>query len=143
LKQEKEVVDLYEWLPEYGENSVSFHSHGKNVILTVEYDIDDSSLGEYARRNIIFESVCSFEVSTFPGIVISTDSDVDYDQPEDDRLSLGSLREYTDSKVADMWTQHFKNQYIVRHFQILFLSENKRFEMFAKEVIVSDEEYFS
>ena len=140
---QKEISDLYKWLPVYGENSVSFRSDKTNIILTVVYDVVDASLGEYASREIIFKSVCSFEMLAFPGIIESNDEGESFQDNKKNQLSLGGLYEYTGSSIANTWTQHFKNQDPVRHFQVFFLAENKRFEIFSREVAISDAEYFS
>lgn len=143
MGNQKEIFNLYEWLPGYGENNVSFRSDKGDVVLTITYDAVDPTQGEYASREFIFKSVCSFEVSAFPGI-IKPDTEVEnFSKESEGKLSLGSLNEYTDSKIADMWTRHFETLEPVRHLQVFFLAENKRFEIFAREVILSEPTYFN
>jgi hypothetical protein len=48
---------------------------------------------------------------------------------------VGALIEYKESAPADAWSLHFGlNSKKIRHFQLFFLSENKRLEVFAKDI---------
>lgn len=136
----KEIIDLYQWLPNYGENSVSFFSKGLDVILTVTYDVEDDTRGEYASRDLLFKKVCSFEKSTFPGALKSNKSITLNETP---KFTLGSLVELIDSDKVNDWNTHFKDKRVCNHFIIHFLSENMMFEIIADSVELSPIEYFN
>ncbi len=138
-KTGKIIFDPYDWLPGFGENSVSFSSHGLDVTLDIEYDADEPDLGEYGRRKIIFKSVCAFCSTAFPGIGIL---DIEY-SPEDKDLPSGALIEFTDSELARKWEGESSRQRKVKHYRICFLSENIRFEIFAEDIVLSEQEFFN
>lgn len=119
------VLNINEWLPSYGENSVSVSCEDGKLQVTIIYDSDSSN--EEAKKIISFSETCFFMFSSFPGIEML---DVNYEKSQ----SLGDLIEYKESSLANEWSSHFKfYDKKIRHFQILFLSANKRLEIMATD----------
>ena len=51
---------------------------------------------------------------------------------------MGSLLENPDSEAAQAWTQHFKGMFSIKHYSIMFLSENIAIEVFAEDFLLTD-----
>ena len=47
------ILDPYDWLPSYGENSVSIESRGLEVIVKIEYDAANENQGPNYREYIL------------------------------------------------------------------------------------------
>lgn len=121
-------LDLYDWLPPYGENSVSLFNEGLMLSLSINYDGENSILS----RKLIFEGVCNFYQASFPGLYTLNISHVD------DKVCLaGAVIEYENSEAARFWSQHLNGRDI-KHFRVIFLSENVQFEIFASQVKLTD-----
>ena len=64
------IVDPYEWMPGYGESSVSFHSSGGDIVLEVTYDEADTDTKQGAgtlMRTMTFRHASYFIKALFPG----------------------------------------------------------------------------
>jgi hypothetical protein len=128
------ILDPYDWLPSYGENSVSIESRGLEVIVKIEYDAANENQGPNYRE-LRFDKVCDFHHTSFPGL-----SRLDIDYSSDARTPLtGTLIEYPDSEVAIAWSRHFGGIKHIKHYKIIFLSENISLEIFAENVNLSTE----
>lgn len=58
------ILDPYDWLPSYGENSVSIESRGLEVIVKIEYDAANENQGPNYRE-LRFDKVCDFHHTSF------------------------------------------------------------------------------
>jgi hypothetical protein len=125
----KALVSLYNWLPSYGENSVKLVF--KENELRVEINFDSRTNEEEQQKVFFFKNVCHFHFSSIPSINLLN---IDYSKIED----LGSLNEYEYSDVAKKWNRHFGyNNNEIKHFVLLFLSVNKRLEVFSESFTIS------
>jgi hypothetical protein len=59
------VLNLYQWLPGYGENSVSVVLTDADLIVDVLYD---SNSDAEERISLNFSKTCFFCMSSFPGV---------------------------------------------------------------------------
>lgn len=140
--QPKLILDPYEWLPGYGESSVSFRSVGSDVILDIEYEkevvVDREEVVLLVRREVLFKSVRCFIREPFPGASLF---EFEGDSSE---FGLGQLTEFKDSQWASdnlkSWRSVSSHEPPnLRHFSIQFLSENLAFHVLAIDVLLSDE----
>jgi hypothetical protein len=124
------VLDPYDWLPGYGESSVTLHAEGLELLVGVSYDAD----GEATQcRTLHFDKVCAFYKASFPGpYLLGIARDGQGEAPP-----LGTLLEYPDSEAAARWRDHLGGR-MVRHYQLVFLAENILLEVFAGGVTISD-----
>ena len=67
----KEVLNLYEWLPPYGETSVSFRMPEAHLEVDVFYDYRSEGPTQLRKKTLIFTQVCFFH-----GVVVSGSTDV-------------------------------------------------------------------
>ncbi|MBG0670578.1 hypothetical protein I4P15_19220 [Enterobacter roggenkampii] len=124
------ILDPYDWLPSYGENSVSIESRDLEFIVKIANENQGPNY-----RELRFDKVCDFHHTSFPGL-----SRLDIDYSSDARTPLtGTLIEYPDSEVAIAWSRHFGGIRHIKHYKIIFLSENISLEIFAENVILSSE----
>lgn len=124
-----ETLDLYEWLPGHGENTMTMRTEGADLIVTVEYDTEAG----VRKRELRFASVCSFYTQAFPG-----PSMLGLDGGEAALLLRGALVEYPDSDAALAWRQHFRNARNVRHYSVVFLAENRLIVVLADGVSLNE-----
>jgi hypothetical protein len=125
------VADLYEWLPPYGETAVSFRCEGLDLFVEVSYDDESNGVAEEKKRTVRFSGVCAFYVAACPGVDLTC---VKYS----DGTGSGAVVEYTESEAARMWREKLEHrQRPIRHFQVFFLAENRRLEVFAEECVSS------
>lgn len=127
------IFDLYEWLPSYGENSVTVDSKGLDLTIKVEYDSEDEHQTNYCRE-LKFNKVCAFYRTTLPGVSLFNPG---YDN-NSETPPMGSLIEYPKSEVAYAWNQHFGESRQIKHYKIIFLSDNISVEVFASHVTLGD-----
>lgn len=128
------ILDTYEWLPGYGENSISIESKGVDLVIRVEYDVE-GRVQEACYRELRFNMTCAFSRTVFPGIpIFNTDYNSNVNTP-----AMGALIEYPDSEAARAWEIHFGGYRNVKHYKIAFLSENVLVEVFAENMMLSDE----
>jgi inactivated superfamily I helicase len=116
------VLDIYKWLPDYGENAISVTLESSNLIINILHDSVNESNEDGLAIN--FSNTCSFFFSSFPGIDTTCINYVKYQE-------LGNLVEFQDSDAANKWSSQLNFLDKIRHYQILFLSENKRIDVFA------------
>jgi hypothetical protein len=127
-KKTKVVFDLYMWLPHYGETRIEFTAKDRQLEVAVFYDNEADS---ESSKTITFSGVAWFMVSAVPGVEITK---CNYDGID----ATGSLIEFEHSEAALMWQNCLPwRDKIVRHYQVFFLSENKRLEVFAEECCLS------
>ncbi len=127
------VFDLYEWLPSYGENSVIVESKGLDLTVKIEYESEDDYQINYCRE-LKFTKVCAFYRTALPGVnILCLNNDNNSEIPP-----MGSLIEYPESEAAKAWNQHFGDSRQIKHFRIIFLSENILMEIFASNVALGD-----
>jgi len=138
----KRILDPYEWLPGYGESRVSFRSVGADVVLEIEYDgadigTDGAEEIPSLTRELRFKGARSFMKTPFPGEPMFELSG------KPDALSLGDLTEFEESEFLERTTEAWRSVSshappLLRHFCILFLSENLAFNVLAEDVILSE-----
>jgi hypothetical protein len=126
-KPPKIVVDLYEWLPPYGETSVSLRTEGLTLEVNIFYGYSSDGPEKLRKKTLAFTSVSSFAMASFPGVATTAirreGSTVD-----------GSLVEFTDSEAARQWQKHWsRSTKPVRHFHLIFLAQNRQLEVFAED----------
>jgi len=128
------IFDLYEWLPSYGENSVTVESKGLDLTIKIEYDSENEYQKNHCRE-LQFDKVCAFYRTAFPGVsILNLDYDKNAESPP-----MGALIEYPESEAAYAWNQHFGASRQIKHYKIIFLSENIIVEIFASNVVLGDE----
>lgn len=142
ISQPNLILDPYEWLPGYGESSVSFRSVGSDVILDIEYEkevvVDREEVVLVVRREVLFKSVRCFIREPFPG------GSIFEFEGDPSAFALGKLTEFKDSQWGSdnlkLWRSVSSHEPPnSRHFSIQFLSENLAFHVLALEVSLSDE----
>ncbi len=126
----KSVFPLSERLPSYGENRVNIRSEGADLFVDIFYDGPGSSAEKMVTLS--FLHVCSVYFSAAPGVNLLT---IEYDRSG----SLRDLVEYEHSEAANSWSAHFSDsRNRIRHFQVYFLTANKRLEVFAEGYSYND-----
>ena len=128
----KEVLDPYEWLPGYGENSVLICSDGMSLTLDISYESDDDA-NIKLKREILFSGVCAFYKSNFPGARGLIDATYE------GKWTIGSLVEFESSEVADAWNKHFSGSMNIKHYLIQFASENIQVHILGDGFELKDE----
>ena len=126
------ILDPYEWLPGYGENSVHIHMDGMDLTVFVAYDSED---GTQKQKKIKFNKVGGFYKGSFPGPKMLG---VTYNTKDDENIFIGNLVEFPESEAARIWTAHFKGIWTVKHYKWTFLSENTMLEIFAEGVQIEE-----
>jgi hypothetical protein len=127
----KKVLDPYDWLPGYGENSVNIWIEGLELTVFVAYDGENDVQQE---KEIKFKNVSSFYKGCFPGPGILGISYNNTEDPENFIIS-GCLVEFPESRAAQILNKHFNNIRSIKHYKMVFLSENVSLEVFAEEVV--------
>jgi hypothetical protein len=56
-----------------------------------------------------------------------------------EKVAIGHLVEYEDSEAARAWSEHFHRR--IRHFQLFFLYENQRLDVFGEAYSLQDATY--
>jgi hypothetical protein len=118
----KRVVDLYDWLPTYGETRVEFVARELTLQVEVFYD---SASGSEEKKKLVFGGVCAFFVSSVPGVELLR---FQYEGTD----ASGALVEFENSEAARMWRESAPWR-STRHYQVFFLAANMRLEVFAEE----------
>ncbi len=125
------VLDPYDWLPGHGENGVELRTQGTDLSVIISYD---GEFGEL-KRELLFKHSVAFYKTSFPGpdmlnmrcSVAGTGS-------------LGSLNECPDSEASKFWQEHFRGQFDIKHYSMLFLSENVAIVVFAEDFALREVE---
>ena len=124
----KVIYDPYEVFPSYGESEVKISCN--DSILSLDISYEDSEREEEKILKLEFEFPVFYRLESFPGV---NGMDIEYDGHSG---ILSSLLEYSYSEYRDAWERHFDNRLELSHYQLFFLSENKRFEVVSKKVRV-------
>jgi hypothetical protein len=123
------VLNLYDWLPGYGESGIMVRSQGLEWAVEIAYD--DTARTGLLKRELRFNGVCCFYQASFPGpSLLAIDC-----QTGD---TLGSLVEYPESEAALAWKDHFGNTRVVKHYAIWFMSENSVIQVFAESFTLAE-----
>jgi hypothetical protein len=122
-----EVLNPYDWLPGHGENTVEIHTQRGDLSVLIPYDSEQGEL----KKELLFRQTFAFYKSAFPGV-----SCLDFRSSIRDDVSMGSLVEYPDSEAARAWTHHFGGRFSVKHYRIVFMSENILLVVFATDFIL-------
>jgi hypothetical protein len=122
------VLDPYQWMPGYGENSVEvFTKKGEGLTVVLAYDSEE---GGEAEKEIKFKKVASFSFGAFPGSTVKAEYNKD--------TPLSSLIEFQNSKDARAWVEYYKSHAnydrVIKHYSWIFTSENLVLEVFAESV---------
>ena len=134
----RSVVDLYEWLPGYGESAVSVTADGTNLRVIVRYDRDTEGEAQLMERELLFIFAPVFLRHPFPGIFIFEM------QAGADRLSLGHLSElgfseFCQAYVSSQAINSLSSLPKVRHYTVQFLAENVALDVLASGVQLGPE----
>jgi hypothetical protein len=125
------LLNLYSWLPSYGENAVKCIFKEGDLYIEIYYDSDSANIEQ--KKILIFKMACYYSFSSIPGVNISS---IKYDELAD----IGAVNEYKVSSAKDLWSLQFSSAKVfIRHFCIYFSSENKRLEVFAEDFTISDQ----
>jgi hypothetical protein len=119
------VLDPYEWMPGYGENSVEiFTRRTEGLTVVVTYDREE---GGEEQKEIKFTDVSYFSLGAFPGSTVTEECSKD--------TPWTSLVEFPDSKRARAWMEYYKEfahyDRVVKHYLWIFMAENLVLEVFA------------
>lgn len=121
----KVIFDPFEFLPGYGENRISVSFDKGDLIVTVFYDSDDSE----SQISLVFKHSCFQRITSMPG---ASDTVIEYEGYE----AISSLVEFQYSDFKDRWEKHFNNLFKLRHFKIIFLSDNSAIEVICEDFIL-------
>jgi hypothetical protein len=123
------LINLYDWLPPYGETKVRLSCDG--LLLDVDVFFDSTERDELEKKTLRFRNTCFFSLSSSPGVDMcrySCDMNL---------AASGALIEFQKSDAVEAWQEHFGiGTREIRHFQLFFLSENKRLDVLAEDVSV-------
>jgi hypothetical protein len=120
-----QIYDFDGWLPSYGENSVEPIFQNGSLDLKINFDTVDGAAG---FKIFHFEHTVGYHVTSCPGVHIPN---LIYETSSSQKFY--GLVEFLDSDMAAAWNIHFQNRFKVRHFQIIFLSENLMVTIFAED----------
>jgi len=118
------ALDLSSRLPGYGENRVECVSAHGSLKVAIFYD-DESTSSEKVLV-VEFISVCYYAAMSYPGV---DPSNIEYLG-----INVNKIVEYTQSDLATAWTAHYRNIRNIKHYQIIFASENKRLDVLAESL---------
>lgn len=124
-----EVINPYDWLPGHGENSIELYAHGADLSVVILYDGEHGEL----KKELLFKHAVAFYKAAFPG-----PSMLNMQYSTKSTTSMSSLIEYPDSEAAQVWREHFKGLFDIKHYSMRFLSENVTLVVFATGVVLRD-----
>lgn len=124
-----EVLNPYDWLPGHGENGVALCTHGADLSVVIPYDGECGEL----KKELLFKHAVAFYKAAFPG-----PSMLNMQCSVKGTASMSSLTEYPDSEAARAWREHFQGLFNIKHYSMLFLSENVALVVFATDVVLRD-----
>lgn len=130
-------IDLRQWIPSYGENSVSCRTEGTDVYVVVEFDDNGSGC---SQKELRFKKTSFFSKGAFPGVA-SLEQGKSGSHGNEDKFVDRCVIKYEDSKLAAEWIDHWKNftslDRNLSHYVIFFTSENVVINAICEEVSVS------
>jgi hypothetical protein len=129
------VADPYEWLPPYGETAVSVLALGSDLRISIDYDSTDADRYRLMRKDILFSGVSCYHKELFPGPALL---EIAY---ACDKFDAGLLIEFVPSELAEAVKNMSTASGLVQdvhHYRIAFLSENVKFDVLAKAVVIED-----
>lgn len=118
------IHELHNVLPQYGENRSVFLLADGIATLVVEYDGEG---GKTSCVNLTFDDVSAVYSALCPGVSLCA-----FNCEQKPNL-LGELIEFGESAAADEWTKyrHWSKR-PTKHFQLILLHANERFDIFAE-----------
>jgi hypothetical protein len=116
------VFNLYEFLPSYGESSVSIVYIDNHLLVEILYDSDVSDT--FKKITVTFFDVCFFAFSSYPGVKI-----LNIENEKSD--NMGEIIQYTKSEAAEKWSEYLTFSTSLNHYKVHFLAENKQIEIFS------------
>ena len=122
------VHNPYNWLPSDGESSVSFRTDRGDLVVSIVFEQES---GVEQTREIRFINCCAFYVSAMPGVAALNVSAASKPEP------LGHLLQWTESGLADQWSNHFGKPGRYTHFVIFFLEANKVLDVVCEAYLVA------
>jgi hypothetical protein len=147
-----EIMNLYDWLPSFGESEVNFRSNDLNVIIEVTYEkekiADGVRQGEVydVKRELIFTDVVFFHKSTYPTLNFL---DVHYDAKSDmgnnkSSQLMGTLAEFGKSEYVELYSQYWHIEYgreapKLKHYNLKFNEVEMSFHILARGFELSGE----
>jgi len=118
----KSVLDVYKWLPGHGENRIELRTKEHNLIIEIFYDSEKTQKEECL--SIRFVNICFYSFSSFPGV---SANGIEYEKYKD----FDNLVEFQKSELANKWLLELPFYNKIRHYRIIFLSENMILEVLA------------
>lgn len=134
----RSVVDLYEWLPGYGESAVSIASEGSSLRVTVRYERDCEEEMQLMERDLIFIYSPVFLRHSFPGDFLFEMTG------GTDGFTVGHLSEFGFSEFCQAYgvSQSIYSPSRlpeVKHYSVQFLAENLGLHILASGVELGPE----
>jgi len=131
-----EVLNPYDWLPGYGENSVKICTKELDLVVLVAYDGED---GEQQEKKISFKNTCGFYKGSFPGpSLLEISNNV---EDKENLIVSGRLVEFPNSEAASICDKYYQGARSFKHYKLIFLSENVSLEIFAESVQLENINY--
>lgn len=126
LGEIRTVIELARLYGPHGESQIKIDYDGEQLCIKV--DLNDESLLGKDYLQLIFENVVEFHVAAVPGVYTLN---FEHTGKICEQYELGDVVECTQSEAADAWSSHFG--WKIRHFGVLFTSENKSIIAFARD----------
>jgi hypothetical protein len=128
-----EVLNPYDWLPGYGENSVQIYTEGLDFCVLLGFDGED---GRPQEKRIRFKKAFAFYKGSFPGPSLQG---ISYSVEDKEKLAIsGRIIEFPDSQAAQSWRDRPSGSPFTKHYKAVFLAENIVIEVFAESVALED-----
>lgn len=126
----EKIVEIYDPFQDHAfsyEEKITLLQSDGNLTLTVIY----GSNRHLNKKNVefVFESTLYYQYSSSPGISMRK-----YDFEVPININLTSLIEIIDHKPIKLWEEHFNNLFKLKYYSIVFIDENKIFDVIARNV---------
>ena len=126
--------DLFQWMPGYGENSITTSFDGSTFSIHVAYD---GNQGEELKKTLIFRKCSYHSVGSFPGVGV-LEKAFSYN---DGAFESGTVKMLNESQLADEWREYWTKCNIPslaasNHYLIFFTSENKVIHVISTDFVV-------
>lgn len=136
--QPRSIINLYNWLPGYGESEVVAKMEKMDLRLTIRYEKEIEDETRIMAMDITFVRARMFLKQPFPGGWIF--DSIDAVSP----IELGHVSEYVVSEFIQRFLDKQRSTFRyaptdVRHFTVQFLYENMEFHILASDVFIGDE----
>ncbi|UPG89472.1 hypothetical protein L2Y96_19060 [Luteibacter aegosomaticola] len=136
--QPRSIINLYDWLPGYGESEVRAAMEGADLRLSVLYEKEVDDDLRIMKIDLIFVRARMFLKQSFPGGWMFESI------AAENLIELGHVSEYVVSDFVQRFLEKQRAAFHyaptdVRHFNVQFLYENIEFHILASDVLVGEE----